>query len=195
MTDNIGRESRFMPGAWRPEKTERQKEEYKRSTPDQKREMNRRLAREHRSECQEQECANEAVNFPSLGLLGWCLGHDPGFEEGAIAFYENEFGLFPCRIVRRRIRVGDQPRLYQVLTNTGLFADIPAFELLTGWEYDFPDWFEIDWGVVVDWNEEQIVEELLDEDEYPGNKCNSIEDWQSKIDFDYYETLAEKYKA
>jgi hypothetical protein len=120
---------------------------------------------------------------------------DPDFEEGAIAYYrETELTILPCRIVRARIKAKEEPRMYQVRTNAGLFIDIPAFELWTGWEVDFPSFLKIDWGNVVDWTEEQIVEELADDEKYFDEVSHFEERWKSEVDVDYYEKLATEYE-
>jgi hypothetical protein len=64
---------------------------------------------------------------------------DPGFEKGAIAFYKDKFGVFSCKIINKKPGHSDDIQYYRVKTDSGLFIDIPAFELMTGWEDDFPD--------------------------------------------------------
>lgn len=115
---------------------------------------------------------------------------DPGFEEETLAFYQNEFGIFPCWVVRKKLTLpGDFPT-YVVMTDSGLFLDIPAVELLTGWEENFPDRSEIDWGKYTNWREE-TVEECPDH--YSESSWNPNEDWQP--DDDYYAQLAEEYET
>jgi hypothetical protein len=127
--------------------------------------------------------------------LQWMKTTDPKFEEGAITYYcETESMMFPCQVIKPKVKIRDNPRIYEVVTNTGLFIDIPAFELWTGWEEDFPSWFHIDWGNVVDWTEEQIVEELADDEEFFDKVSDFEKQWESKIDVDYYEKLAQEYE-
>jgi len=81
MTEDWMSGSRFMPGAWRPHKTPHEKEIYKNLTPRQKRKMDKRLAMEARVKCHDEKCDNDAVIFPSLGVFGWCLRHNPSVDE------------------------------------------------------------------------------------------------------------------
>lgn len=117
---------------------------------------------------------------------------DTHFDEGAIAFHEDEFGFHTCRIVRKKLSNPGQPQLYVVRSSSALFLDIPTFELWTGWEDDFPSWSDIDWGQYVNWDEEQVEELLADDETYPGANWNPHEKWQP--DDDYYTQLAEEYE-
>jgi hypothetical protein len=83
MTEDWMGEPRFVPGAWRPNKTGYQKQIYKSLTPDQKREMDKRLVIEARVKCHDEQCSNEAVVFPALGVFGWCLSHNPLLDENS----------------------------------------------------------------------------------------------------------------
>ena len=39
---------------------------------------------------------------------------DPDFEKGSIAFYQNEFGFFPCRIVGKKTKRPNEVRISSV---------------------------------------------------------------------------------
>jgi hypothetical protein len=82
---------------------------------------------------------------------------DPRFEKGAIAFYKDKFGVFSCKIIKKKPGRSDGIQYYRVKTDSGLFIDIPAFELMTGWEDDFPDWTEIKQGWV-SWTQKEVAD-------------------------------------
>ncbi len=115
---------------------------------------------------------------------------DPGFEEGAIAFYENELGFFPCWIVDRKSKTPDEPHIYEVITDRGHLLEIPAFELWTGWEEDFPERSQIDWRRYTHWTEEQVVEFFADD--HRDSHWNSHQEWEP--DMDYYLALVEEWE-
>lgn len=68
---------------------------------------------------------------------------DADFAPGSIAFLVDDFGVFPCEVVKR-ITSGILPQ-YEIIRN-GCVYPVPAIQLLSGWEEDFPDWQSIKWG-------------------------------------------------
>lgn len=70
------------------------------------------------------------------------------FEYGAIAFCWSYDGktLYPCQVFSPVLKESDGAvvRYYRV-ARAGLWMELPAKSLLTGWEEDFPPWHEVDW--------------------------------------------------
>ncbi|WP_190554279.1 hypothetical protein [Trichocoleus sp. FACHB-591] len=68
---------RWLGGGWTPDRNEEQQKEYDRARGKEKADLNRVQGREQRSDCQERDCNNDATNFGSSGIFGWCTSHDP----------------------------------------------------------------------------------------------------------------------
>jgi len=111
---------------------------------------------------------------------------DPEFEEDAIAFYQDALGIFPCSIVKRQLKANGPS--YRVMTSSGLCVDKRPDELLTGWEPDFPEWSEVQWGRWINWTAEDVADELPDKEVEMG-----WDRWE--CDDSYYSDLAEEWES
>lgn len=63
------------PGGHSPKRSDDEKKKYSKASPEEKQRMNREHLRRERADCQRSDCDNDATEFESQGVLGWCLGH------------------------------------------------------------------------------------------------------------------------
>lgn len=124
---------------------------------------------------------------------------DAEFVPGSIAFLVDDFGVFPCEVVKR-VASGLIPQ-YQIIRN-GCVYSVPALQLLAGWEEDFPDWETINWGRFSPANRDEVAEnEFADQgwDDWESRSLALIDPtacWQSNkpTAFDYA-SLAEEWES